>query len=732
MHNHKKNLLLLLIFVLGFVSLYAQKETRKLSTDLIFKDRYLSGRGVYGILPLKDGEHYTRLQNDTLFVYSYKTGQKNGYLATGSNIVTEKGDTLELSDFSFSDDQKKMLIAVNSEAIYRHSSISDYYVYDLDTKKVTAVSESGKQRLVSFSPDGSKVAFVRNNNLFIKDLVSLKETAVTTDGLYNSIIYGTTDWVYEEEFAITQGFWWSQDGSKLAYYRFDESKVKEFSFPEYGPLYPTTYTYKYPKAGEDNSLVSVLIYNLADNKSIPVDLGSETDQYIPRVQWSNIPNQLSVFRMNRLQNKLEILLADGNTGSTKVVFTETNPYYIEITDDMTWLPQQGEFLITSERDGFNHIYLCNVNGTVKQLTSGKWDVESIYGYDQSRNIVWYSAANRGPYNRDICTVDLKGKMKTISETEGWNKAEFSTGFNYFIHTWSDMNNPPVVTIRNDKGKGIRIVEENARLRERLKEFNLRKRELFTLKTEDGVELNGWMIKPDNFDKNKKYPVLVYLYGGPGSQTVRNNWEGGQLWYQYMAQEGILVVSVDNRGTGFRGESFKKITYKQLGKYETEDQIATAKWLIKEGYADPAKIGIFGWSYGGYMSTLCMTKGADYFTTGIAVAPVTNWRYYDNIYTERYMQKPQDNASGYDDNSPISHVSKLKGNFLLIHGSSDDNVHFQNSMDLTTALVAANKQFEQQFYPNSNHGIYTGRNTTFHLYTRMTNFLLEHLLGRPAK
>jgi dipeptidyl-peptidase-4 len=320
-------------------------------------------------------------------------------------------------------------------------------------------------------------------------------------------------------------------------------------------------------------------------------------------------------------------------------------------------------------------------------------------------------------------------MKTITENEGWNKAEFSTGFNYFIHTWSDMNNPPVITIRNDKGKGLRIIEDNARLRERLKEFNLRKRELFSFKTEEGVELNGWMIKPDNFDKNKRYPVLVYLYGGPGSQTVRNNWEGGQLWYQYMAQEGILVVSVDNRGTGFRGEEFKKITYKQLGKYETEDQIATAKWLIKEGYADPAKIGIFGWSYGGYMSTLCMTKGADYFSTGIAVAPVTNWRYYDNIYTERFMQKPQDNPAGYDDNSPISHVSKLKGNYLLIHGSSDDNVHFQNTMDLTTALVAANKQFEQQFYPNSNHGIYTGRNTTFHLYTRMTNFLFKHLLGR---
>nr|HML85157.1 S9 family peptidase [Bacteroidales bacterium] len=692
MHNQTKNLFLFLILVLGSLSLSAQRESRKLSPEILFKDRYLASKGVYGILPLKDGEHYTRLQNDTLFIYSYKTGQKNGYLVTGSNIITEKGDTLELSDFSFSDDQKKMLIAVNSEAIYRHSSISDYYVYDLDSKKVTAVSDAGKQRLVSFSPDGSKVAFVRNNNLFIKDLISLTETPVTTDGLNNSIIYGTTDWVYEEEFAITQGFWWSKDGSKLAYYRFDESKVKEFSFPEYGSLYPSNYTYKYPKAGEDNSIVSVHIYNLNDKKSIAVDLGSETDQYIPRVQWSNIPNQLSVFRMNRLQNKLEILLADANTGASKVVFTETNPCYIEITDDMTWLPQPGEFLITSERDGYNHIYLCNINGTVKQLTTGKWDVESISGFDLNRNLIWFSAANHGPYNRDICTVDLKGKMKTVTENEGWNKAEFSTGFNYFIHTWSDMNNPPVITIRNDKGKGLRIIEDNARLRERLKEFNLRKRELFSFKTEEGVELNGWMIKPDNFDKNKRYPVLVYLYGGPGSQTVRNNWEGGQLWYQYMAQEGILVVSVDNRGTGFRGEEFKKITYKQLGKYETEDQIATAKWLIKEGYADPAKIGIFGWSYGGYMSTLCMTKGADYFSTGIAVAPVTNWRYYDNIYTERFMQKPQDNPAGYDDNSPISHVSKLKGNYLLIHGSSDDNVHFQNTMDLTTALVAANKQF----------------------------------------
>jgi len=491
-------------------------------------------------------------------------------------------------------------------------------------------------------------------------------------------------------------------------------------------LYPEQQKYKYPKAGEANSLVTAHVYHLNGGSVTNVDLGAETDQYIPRLQWSNIPGQLALQRLNRLQNKLELLMADASSGKSTVVYSDENKAYVEITDDLLFLPEPGRFVVTSERDGYNHIYLCGTDGSVKQLTKGDWDVASVKGYDAKRKVLWFDAAINGAVNRDLCFVDLKGSVTEVTTRRGWNTGEFSRQYSYFIHTWSDVNNPPVVSVKDFKGKTLRILEDNARLREKVKEYGVRQRELFTLKTAQGTSLNGWMIKPNGYDASKRYPVLMYVYGGPGSQTVKNSWDRGQMWYQYLAQEGILVVSVDNRGTGFRGDAFKKMTYLQLGKYEAEDQIDAARWLVSEGYADAGKIGIFGWSYGGYMSTLCLTKGADVFSTAIAVAPVTNWRYYDNIYTERFMRTPQENGAGYDDNSPINHVEKMKGNYLLIHGTADDNVHYQNAIDLVTALVAADKQFDSEFYPNSNHGIYSGRNTTFHLYSRMTNFLLKHL------
>lgn len=701
-------------------------QTERLSLETIFKSRVFSTKGVYGINSLADGKHFTRLENDTLNIYSYQTGQKNGWMATGNQMVTKSNDTLDLSEFWLSQNEKKILVATATESIYRHSEQSEFYVWDIETKTLKQLSNKGKQRLADFSPDGSMVAFVRDNNLFVTNLTTENELQFTADGLDRNIINGTCDWVYEEEFSFTKAFHWSPDGTKIAFLRFDESKVKEFWLTMYGELYPTQQKYKYPKAGEDNSIVSVHVYDLATGKTTRMNVGENPDQYIPRIAWSNQPGKLAIQRLNRLQNKLELLLADASTGHSDVIYTDENKAWVEITDDLIFIPDTDQFVITSERDGFNHIFLGDTKGNLKQLTQGNWDVVSIKGYDTKRQLVWFDAAINGAMNRDVCHVSTKGKTTTVTKKTGWNTADFSSTFDYFIHTWSDANTPPQVAVADFKGKALRVLETNSALHEKMKKYGLRKRELFSLTTSTGVTLNGWMIKPDGFDAQKRYPVLMYVYGGPGSQTVKNSWDRGQLWYQLMAQEGIVVVSVDNRGTGFRGDEFKKLTYKQLGKYETEDQTEAARWLIKEGIADPQRIGIFGWSYGGYMSSLCMTKGADVFSTGIAVAPVTNWRYYDNIYTERFMRTPQENPSGYDDNSPINHVEKLKGNYLLIHGTADDNVHCQNAFDLFTALVAANRKFDSEFYPNSNHGIYTGKNTTFHLYSRMTDFLFKHL------
>ena len=714
-------------FWLIIISQPVSAQTKELSLDVIFKSRVLRAKSPGTLIPLSDGLHYIKKDRDTLWKYEYSTGKKDGFICVFSDIKDNEGKILDPDDFTLSSDGSNMLITTAPEAIYRHSTKADYYIFNVHNKTTQRLSEGGKQRLAEFSPDGKKVAFIRDNNLFVKDLTHDVETALTHDGQINQIIYGTTDWVYEEEFSFTKGFQWSPDGRWLAYYRFDESKVKEFSMPMYGNLYPEEYRYKYPKAGEDNSVVDIWVYDFLTGKSMKMNTGSENDQYLPRMLWADNSGWLAVQRLNRLQNHLEILLFDPSTGNGRVVYEEQNKWYIEITDDMNFLPGGKQFLITSQKSGYNHIYLISTEGKPeKQLTKGSWEVEQILGYSASRNMVYFKAAYSSPLHREICSVDLKGRMKVIAGMPGTNNALFDPTFKWFLKTWSDANTPPVYSICDANGKEIRKLEDNTSLKAQMEEWGIQPREFFTFKTEQGVELNGWMIKPANYQPDKTYPVLVYLYGGPGSQTVTNSWGGGQLWYQMLAQKGIWVVSVDNRGTGFRGEEFRKMTYGQLGKYETEDQIELAKYLIHRGIAEPGKIGIFGWSYGGFMTSLCMTKGAEFFNVGIAVAPVTNWRFYDNIYTERYMGLPKDNPSGYDDNSPINHVDKLKGKFLLIHGTADDNVHFQNSVEMVTALINANKQFQTMYYPNSNHGIYTGRNTTYHLYTLMTQFLLDHL------
>jgi dipeptidyl-peptidase-4 len=721
----KKNLLLLLFSFLYLVTTNAQDH--KLTLENIYKQRLFQAKNIAGMLSLSDGEHYLTLKDNQLKTYSYKTGEQTGIFLDGNKLSSRAGDTLKIASYIVSPDEKRILIPAETEGIYRHSSKSHFYIWDTDVETLTSLSQQGKQRIPQFSPDGKKVAFARDNDLFIKNLDDDTETQITHDGKLNEIINGTTDWVYEEEFGFTTAFFWSPDGKYIAYYRFDESKVKEYQMTFYGDLYPEEYTYRYPKAGEANSLVDIFIYDVTTKKMEKVNLGSETDQYIPRILWMPTGNQLAVYRLNRLQNHLEILLISASYMSERKIFDEQNRYYINVSNSFTFTPDGKYFLLTSEKDGYNHIYLYGIDGKlVKQLTTGKYDVDKIIGVDAKKQAVYYRASKNIPYNKEVYRVDFKGNITDVATQNGMNDAIFSSGFQYYIQTWSDANHPPVYTLFDAKRKQLRIMEDNADLQQKAQDYQFEQKDFFNFETSQGYFLNGWMIKPKDYNPSKRYPVLIYVYGGPASQTVLNGWQGGALWYRMLAQEGILVVSVDGRGTASRGEEFKKMTYLQLGKYETEDQIEAAKYLVNAGFAIPESIGVYGWSYGGYMSALCMTKGADCFTTGIAVAPVTTWRYYDNIYTERFMRTPQENPSGYDDNSPINHAAKMKGKLLIVHGTTDDNVHVQNTMDMASALIDANVDFEMFLYPNNNHFISTGNNTIYHLFHKMTKFLKENL------
>ena len=725
-----KKIFLNFLLVSALLPVLSFSQSKEITLNDIFNSRQFLPKGIKGFTPMKDGATYSMLEGDSINLYGFEAGNYISTLAVRKDMFP-KDDTapVALSTYSFSPDERKLLIPTATEYIYRYSSVSEFYIFDLDSREISKLSAGGKQRLATFSPDGTKIAFVRDNNLIITDLVQNIEVQVTTDGKLNEIINGTMDWVYEEEFAITQGFNWSPDGKFIAYYRFDESKVPEFNMIEWGNLYPEDVRFKYPKAGEANSLVTVHIYNVNTQITYPVDLGPETDQYIPRIMWTKDPLKLFVLRLNRLQNQLDILLADATSGNTELIYREDNPYYIEESNfDHFIFIDDNRYLMTSEKSGYYHIYLNTIDRSAKflQLTYGDWDVTDVYGYDAASGLIWFGAASSSPINRDIWTVDLKGKMKQVSLETGTHKPAFSSNYKFFIDNYSDANTPPEYKVFRSNGKPVRTIEDNKVLKSKMQEYNFSNKEFFTFTTPEGVLLHGWKILPPDFDSNKKYPLLMDVYGGPGSQTVLNVYRPGDYtWYQMLAHKGYIIVSVDNRGTGARGQEFKKMTYLQLGKYETIDQIAAAQYFASQPYVDASRIGIWGWSFGGFMSTLCITKGADVFKMAIAVAPVTNWRYYDNIYTERFMRKPQDNAAGYDDNSPINHVDKLTGKYLVVHGTSDDNVHLQNTMDLITALNKEGKQYNMFLYPNKNHSIYGG-NTRLHLYTMMTNFIFENL------
>lgn len=693
-----------------------------------------SAKAAPGFNFMNDGRHYTLQNGNAIQQYDLTTGSLMQTILDATPLSGTAGFNGQMRDYEFSADKQKVLVMSELEPLYRRSFKGKFFVYDRTTKALEPIFEGGKVSLAKFNPQGTKVAYLFDNNLYIKDLDSDKTVQVTTDGKFNSIINGGMDWVYEEEFSLEQGYDWSPDGQRLAFLRFDESAVKEFVMQMYNnELYPNNVTFKYPKVGETNSTVTVHIYDLNSNKTVKADANPEADQYIPRIYWTPDAKQLCILRMNRLQNQLDFLLADAMSGATKKIFTELNSkYYIDeaILDNITFLKNGSGFLFTSERDGWRHIYFHDMNGNkARQLTKGNWEVSNVYGVDEQRGLVYFQSAEKSPMERQVYSVSLDGKgKKTLAGNAGWNDANFSSTFDYYVLTSSSINTPATYAVYDQSGKQLRVVEDNIALKSKMTEFRLSNSEFFKFKTSENVELNGWMIKPMNFLENRKYPVLMFVYGGPGSQQVVDRFSGGNYWwFQMLAQQGYLVACVDNRGTGARGEEFKKMTYLQLGKYETIDQIEAAKWLGNQSFVDKNRIGIFGWSYGGYMSSLCIFKGADVFNAAIAVAPVTNWKWYDSVYTERFMQTEASNGAGYRENSPVYFADKLKGDYLLVHGMGDDNVHFQNTAEMANALIKANKQYDTYFYPNRNHGI-AGGNTRLHLYTKMTNFLNEKLKG----
>ena len=682
------------------------------------RDGTFEQKTVSGVRSLSDGERYTTMSDGRVLCFSYRTGEPAGVLFDASAAEPR----IEFTDYVLSADERRLLLTTDVEPIYRHSFTAEYWIYDRQDGSLRRLSQGGPQQQAQFSPDGSWVAFVRGGNLFVADPTAGSERQLTFDGRFNHIINGLPDWVYEEEFSFARAFAWSPDGRKIAYLRFDESRVKQYNMNRFaGGLYPETYTFKYPKAGEQNSVVELYCCDAADGSTVRMDTGEQTDQYIPRLFWTPT-GQLGFYRLNRLQNHFEVLLCD-SSGASRVVYDERNDRYVERVDGrtVTFLPDGDRFVVRSERDGFMHLYLYGVSeGLLGRITSGEWEVTELLGIEGDR--VYYLSTETSPLRRDLYTVRLDGRGKRrLTGGDGTYRIAPSRGFRYFISYFSNVRTPNRVTLHRSDGRLVRTLEDNAALRTKLDELQVPVKEFFRFATSEGVELNGYMVRPNGFDSSRRYPVLMTQYSGPGSQQAADRWTIG--WEDVLVQQGYIVACVDGRGTGFRGEEFKKCTYGELGKYETVDQIEAARYLASLPYVDPDRIGIYGWSYGGFMALNCILKGNDVFRAAIAVAPVTSWRFYDTIYTEIYNGLPQDNPSGYDDNSPIHFADRLKGKLLIAHGTGDDNVHIQNTYEMITKLVEYDKPFELYVYPDRNHGMGPSRH---HLMERCIEFVQRNL------
>ncbi|MBM1104690.1 S9 family peptidase [Aurantibacter crassamenti] len=714
-----------LLFLIFAVTSTATSQKKPITVEEIYRGAYTT-RSMDALRSMNNGNQYTILTIDSersevsIDKYDYRTLAKDEVIVSSADI-----GGIIFHSYSFSEDESKILLGSDIEAIYRRSRLGFYYVYDIATKANTKISDK-KIQSPKLSPDGKQVAYVSENNIYLFDTSTKLTEQITTDGKKNEIINGVTDWVYEEEFAFVRAFQWNSSSTKIAFLKFDETDVPEFSMDVYGTeLYPSEEKFKYPKAGQNNSKVSLHLYDVASKNITKV--GLENPYYISRIKWMNNANYLSVQTLNRHQNHWQLLEVNVKDNSVRLLIEEKDEAYVDVTDDLTFLADDS-FVCTSERDGYNHIYLYNQDGELmSQITNGAWEVTKYYGYDQNNDKIFYQSTENGSINRDVYSIDSSGKhKKRLTTQDGQNSADFSANFSHFINTYSSATTPNQYALHESKyGKKLKVITDNESLENKLKSYKISPKEFSTIDI-NGNELNMYMIKPLDFDPNKKYPMMLYQYSGPGSQSVINKWFNERdYWHQILVAKGYIVVCVDGRGTGFKGADFKKSTYLNLVKYETEDQIAAAKKLSKLPYIDENRTGIWGWSYGGHMSTNALLKGNDVFEMAIAVAPVTSWCFYDTIYTERFLRTPEENPSGYDENSPFNYPELLKGKYLLVHGSADDNVHLQHTMRMIEALIQANKPFDWAIYPDKNHGIFGG-NTRVHLYNKMTDFVLDNL------
>ena len=711
------------------------KITLKDVTGKTFTPKYITG-----VDPIKGTDRYASISNDgrQIIEYAFKTGNQTRVLF---DIANTHGESIkQLDGYTLSPDGKRMLIQTNTQKIYRRSFTADYYIYTIQSRKLEKLSTGGPQQIPTWSPDGNQIAFVRDNNIFlVKLLYDNAESQITKDGKFNEIINGVPDWVYEEEFSTNRSLCFTADSRMLCWIKYDERKVKEYSLQLFmgshptmkaNEVYPGTYTYKYPKAGEDNSIVSVWSYEIQTHKTNRLQVPLEGDGYIPRIKSTNDANRIIVFTMNRHQDVLNLYAVNPRTTLSQLLIKEQGDKYVKEEAMEGIAIGQNSILLPSDRDGYMHLYLYNMNGSlIRKIGDGNYDITSIYGYDETTGDVYYQAAGINPHDRQIFVSHKNGKTERLTDTNGWNKAVFSGDYKYFLNTWSNYNTPYVFTIRDNKGKVLSTPVDNKELKEKVKTYGFNGRETFSFTTSEGVKLDGWMVKPKDFDTNKKYPVILFQYSGPGSQQVIDAWNAGSMgnggaFDYYLAQQGFIVVCVDGRGTGGRGAAFEKCTYLRIGELESRDQIETALWLGKQSYIDKERIGIWGWSFGGFNTLMSMSEDRPVFKAGVAVAPPTNWRYYDTIYTERYMRTPKENGSGYATN-PIQRANALHGALLICHGMADDNVHPQNTMEYTEALIQADKDFKENIYTNRNHGIYGG-NTRIHLLRQIYNWFIEHL------
>ncbi len=721
-----------LLSIILFLSVF-HLASADLLTDIT--DGKYRAKTVSGIKSMNDGEHYTLLQNNKLIVkYSYKTGQAVDTIFDASTTKLNKIE--QIRGYDFSPNEQKILVYNEQKFRYRRTFTSEYYVFDVKRNELKPLSEKGPQEVPLFSPDSRYIAFARENNLYLHKLDFGTESPITKDGEFGKVINGTPDWVYEEEFVNTRYFVFSPDSKLVAFVKFNETDVPTYQMQKFlqsslmqdgMPLYPVFQSFKYPKPGQPNSGVSVCVYDDFYKSVRTVNLGTiETDFYIPRIKWTKEQDKLAVFVLNRNQNRLDMIYAHPKSLVSKLILREEDKYYVDydIIDDIYFTGDGKYFTFVSERNGWRHAYLYNMNGTLsKALTQGNFDVTKLYGYDETKQTLYFQSAEQSPLQRDVYAVDAKGKKTRLTDGKGTHNALFSSTFAYFSDDASGLNSPNVTTMRNSKGESIRILEDNANLVAEFKSLNLPAKEFFSFTTSEGILLNGWMIKPVNFDSQKKYPALMTQYSGPNSQEVKDSWNAG--WEYYLASQGYVVASVDGRGTAARGAQFRKCTYMQLGVLETKDQVEAAKYLGKQVFVDKDRIGIWGWSYGGFMTLNAMSTGEKIFKAGIAVAPVTDWRLYNSAYTERFMRQPKENNGGYDAGSPIKHAANLNGNVLIIHGTADDNVHVQNTYLYLDALLKADKQAELYLYTDKNHSI-LGKETRRHLYQKKFEFLEREL------